>query len=67
MKNKLLTAIQIALVLAWVLLTWKVEPVAWKIPTGFITIDQIWGLGIAILTLVPAISLQKFKTQISQN
>ena len=61
MKNILLTIAQIALVVLWAILTWKVEPVAWNIPTGFINLDQVWGLIVAVFTLVPAVYLQQLK------
>lgn len=66
MKNKIITMMQIVLVIAWITLTWKVEPIAWNIPTGFINLDQIWALIMAIITIVPAFVLQNYKSESSR-
>lgn len=61
MKNKIITIGQVLLCLSWAILTWNVEPVAWKIPTGFISTEQVWAVFVTIFTLLPAFWLQKFK------
>lgn len=61
MKNKTITTIQVALVILWGVVTWGVDPVAWNIPTGLPNIDQIWALLVAVVTIVPAFYIQKYK------
>lgn len=54
---------QIALVIVWIILAWEVKPTAWNIPTGFINLDQVWGLIMAMVTIVPAFILQNYKVK----
>lgn len=59
--NPLLTLVQFVLVAVWIGLLLKSQNVIWGLPDGFGSADEINAVGLAIVTLVPAIGIQAFK------